>query len=205
VSGEPGAPDYDIDRESDLSVAFLALLERLAPEERAAFLLHDVFDLGYSHIAQVLDRTEAACRQVVHRARERVRGDRKRFQASDEAKAHLLQRFSEAVYARDEAALVTLFAPDATWTADGGGQVPAAPRPIVGVDRIVKLVIGLAERFYKGRATIHPATVNGEPGLRFVMDGELKSVMSIETDGGERISSVWVVVNPAKLGGPARQ
>ncbi len=111
-------------------MAFLTLLERLAPEERAAFLLHDVFDVGYREIASVIERSEAACRQVVHRARERVRGERKRFEVTESAKTALLQRFLAAMEARDEQALLELFAPDATWTADGGGKTAAAPRPL---------------------------------------------------------------------------
>ena len=86
-----------------------------------------------------IEKSEAACRQVVHRARERVRGDRKRFDVTESAKAALLQRFIAAMEARDEQALLALFAPDATWTADGGGKTAAAPRPIVGADRIARL------------------------------------------------------------------
>ena len=144
-------PDRHLDLADDLSMAFLTLLERLAPEERAAFLLHDVFDVGYPEIASVIEKTESACRQVVHRARERVRGDRKRFDVSESAKETLLQRFLAAAEARDEQAVLALFAPDATWTADGGGKAAAALRPIVGADRIARLVMGLRERFWAQR------------------------------------------------------
>jgi RNA polymerase sigma-70 factor (ECF subfamily) len=175
------------------------LLERLAPEERAAFLLHDVFDVGYAEIASVIDRSESACRQVVHRARERVRGDRKRFDATDSEKTALLERFTAALEARDEAALLALFAPDATWTADSGGKTPAAPRPIVGADRIARLVIGLREKFWSADRTLEIATVNGETGL-LIRDGDrLTAVMSIATDG-KRIQAVYSVLNPDKLG-----
>jgi RNA polymerase sigma-70 factor, ECF subfamily len=171
----------------------------LAPEERAAFLLHDVFDVGYSEIASVLDKSEAASRQVVHRARERVRGERKRFDATDAAKASLLQKFTAALEARNEQALLALFAPDATWTADGGGKVAAAPRPIVGADRIAKLVISLRENFWAANRTIEFATVNGETGLCFHDGDRLTAVLSIDTDG-DRICAVYAVVNPDKLG-----
>jgi RNA polymerase sigma-70 factor (ECF subfamily) len=192
-------PDQAMEVESDLSIAFLALLERLAPEERAAFLLHDVFDCDYRDIARILEKTETASRQVVHRARERVRRDRKRFHASEDARVSLLKRFTAAVEARDEQALLSLFAPDATWTADSGGRVPASPRPIVGADRIARLVVGLTKRFLGGNATLRLATVNGETGLFHQVDGQLKSVIAVETDG-ERIVSVSVIVNPDKLG-----
>lgn len=192
-------PDQHLELADDLSVAFLTLLERLAPEERAAFLLHDIFDVGYAEIASVLERSEAASRQVVHRARERVRGDRKRFEATETAKADLLQRFLTAMEARDQEALLSLFAPDAVWTADGGGKTAAAPNPIVGAGRIARLVIGLREKFWAGNRVIEIATVNGETGLSIRDGGRLTATMSIATDG-ERILAVYAVVNPDKLG-----
>ena len=191
-------PDRDLELADDLSIAFLTLLERLAPEERAAFLLRDVFDVGYAEIAAVIERSEAACRQVVHRARERVRDDRKRFDVTESAKARLLQRFMAAVEARDEQALLGLFAPDATWTADGGGKTAAAPKPIVGADRIARLVIGLREKFWAVDRSLAVATVNGETGLCIRDGNRLIATMSIATDG-ERILDVFAVVNPDKL------
>jgi RNA polymerase sigma-70 factor (ECF subfamily) len=198
LSDAPPPPDRHVDLASDLSIAFLVLLERLAPEERAAFLLHDVFDCDYRQVARALDKSEAACRQIVHRARERVKRDRKRFQPSEAVRASLLRKFAAAVEARDEAALSALFAPDATWTADGGGRVPASPRSIVGADRIVKLILGLTKHFYRDGSTLHVATINGEAGLCHRSHGRLRSVLSIETDGA-RIVSVNAVVNPEKL------
>jgi RNA polymerase sigma-70 factor, ECF subfamily len=196
VTHEP--PDRHLDLADDLSMAFLTLLERLSPDERAAFLLHDVFDVDYGQIASVLERSESACRQVVHRARERVRGERKRFDASETAKATLLHTFVAAMEARDEQALLALFAPDATWTADGGGKTGAAPVPIAGAERIARLVIGLREKFWAPDRTIEIATVNGETGL-CLRDGQrLTATLSIATDG-ERILAVYAVVNPDKL------
>ena len=175
------------------------LLERLAPEERAAFLLHEVFDCGYAEIARLLDRSEAACRQLVHRARERVRRDRKRFEASEASRVALLKRFAAAVEAADERTLLALFAPEASWTADGGGRVPAGLHPVVGADRVVRLVLGLQEKFLRGRGSMHLTTVNGESGLVVRIDGRVDSVLSIATDG-ERILRVYLVRNPDKLG-----
>jgi RNA polymerase sigma-70 factor (ECF subfamily) len=191
-------PDRDLDLAADLSVAFLTLLERLAPEERVAFLLHDVFDVGYREIASVLEKREAACRQIVHRARERIRGERKRFEAPEPVKATLLQKFMAALEARNEQALLALFAPDATWTADGGGKVAAAKAPIVGAERIATLVIGLREKFWSGDRVMQISTINGETGLCIVDGGHIVATMSIATDG-ERIHAVYAVVNPEKL------
>jgi len=197
VTSDP-RPDHALELSEDLSVAFLTLLERLGPDERAAFLLHDVFDVGYGQIATVLEKSESACRQVVHRARERVRGDRKRFEATEPAKADMLRRFMTAIEARDEQALLELFAPDAVWTADGGGKSPAGVRPIVGAQRIARLTIGLREKFWAADRTMAVETVNGEPGLCFRDGGRLTAVLSIATDG-ERILAVYAVVNPDKL------
>jgi RNA polymerase sigma-70 factor (ECF subfamily) len=191
-------PDRNLDLAADLSIAFLTLLERLAPEERAAFLLRDVFDVGYGGIASVLEKSESACRQVVHRARERVRGDRKRFDVPESAKADMLQKFMAAMEARDEQALLTLFAPDATWTADGGGKTGAAALPIAGADRIAKLVISLREKFWAEDRRVEIAAINGETGLRIRDGNRLTATISIATDG-THILAVYAVVNPDKL------
>jgi RNA polymerase sigma-70 factor (ECF subfamily) len=191
-------PDHQLDLAADLSIAFLTLLERLAPDERAAFLLHDVFDVGYDQIASILDKTEAACRQIVHRARERVRGERKRFEASEHEKTALLQTFIAAVEARDERALLALFAPDATWTADGGGKTAASPIPIAGNERIARFVISLRDKFLSPNHRFEVTTVNNEAALGLRDGTRLVATMSISTDG-KHIFAVYAVVNPDKL------
>ena len=192
------APDYRATLASDLSMAFLLLLERLAPEERAAFLLHDVFETGYPDIARMLGKTETACRQIVARARQRVRGDRQRFEATQEEKARLLESFTAAMEARDEQALLTLFTPDAVWMSDGGGVVHAAPRPLVGIDRVVRIVLGLQRLQAQRGASLEPAVVNGEPGLVLRVGGRLSATYAIDVVDG-RIAAVYVVLNPSKL------
>ena len=194
------APDRHLDQVSDLSMAFLVLLERLGPEERAAFLLHEVFDVGYAHLAETLGKSEAACRQLVSRARQRVRAGRKRSTVSREARKRLLEDFRAAMKARDEATLRRLFAPDAVWTADGGGVVHASPRPLSGVERLTKLVVGLQRLYERHDAVLEPVEVNGEPGLILKAGDRVGAVFAIEPDG-DRIGQVYVVLNPAKLGG----
>ena len=189
-------PDRALDLASDLSLAFLVLLERLSPEERAAFILHDVFDCGYGDIARILDKSEAACRQTVSRARERVRRDQKRFDATTADKEAMLRRFIAAVDARDEQTLMVLFSPGASWTADGGGRAAAAPQPIVGADRIAHAVLGFT-RAAMGW-TMRVASVNGEPGLEVFVDGRLTAVMALDVEEGH-IAAVYAVVNPDKL------
>lgn len=192
-------PDRHLDLASDLSIAFLVLLERLGPEERAAFLLHDVFDFGYDEIATVLDKTEDACRQIVHRARTRVTSERKRFQPSESAKAALLRKFTEALQAKDEKALLSIFAADATWTADGGGRTAASRTPIAGGAQIVRVVLGLRDRLLAAGTTLELGDVNGETGLLMRTNGDVTAVLSIVSDG-ERIHAVYAIVNPDKLG-----
>jgi RNA polymerase sigma-70 factor (ECF subfamily) len=194
------APDRDLDLAADLSMAMLTLLETLAPEERAAFLLHDVFDVDYVRIAAILDKSEAACRQIVHRARERVRGSRKRFESTESDKRALLERFKAAVEASDEAALVGIFAADAVWTADGGGKRAAGPRPLVGVDQIVRLLLGLRRNYWTPDRELAIVDVNGEPGL-CIRDGDtITAVMAFDAAEG-RIAAVYAVLNPDKLPG----
>ena len=198
MQNTPPSPDTHLELASDLSLAFLVLLERLGPEERAAFLLHEVFDFGYPEIASVLDKSEDASRQIVHRARTRVRSARKRFDVTEAAKANLLRKFTEAMKARDEQTLLSLFTPDATWTADGGGRAAASPHPILGAERIARLVIGFQHRLQSDGATMELVDVNGETGLLVRVDGRILGIMAIESDG-ERIHAVYAVVNPDKL------
>jgi RNA polymerase sigma-70 factor (ECF subfamily) len=193
-------PDRHAELASDLSIAFMVLLERLGPEERAAFLLHEVFDFDYSEIAAVLEKSEDACRQIVHRARTRVKSARKRFEVTEAAKANLLRKFTRAVGARDEKTLIELFAPDATWTADGGGRAAASRHPIVGAEQIARLVLALREHLQSDRATMELIEVNGETGLCVRTNGRVTAVMSILSDG-DRIHAVYAIVNPDKLAG----
>lgn len=196
---EEAAPAADARAElaSSLSVAFLAVLERLAPEERAAFLLHEVFDSGYEEIAQILGKSEAACRQIVSRARRRVREDRPRVQVSASARRALIDRFVSALLQQDKHALIQLLAADATWTSDGGGKAKAARKVIHGSEHVARFATAVIGRF-ADRVRLRVITVNGEPGLALYGDGHLISVISVLTDGA-RILGIYSVLNPEKL------
>lgn len=191
------AADHATELASDLSVAFLAMLERLAPEERAAFLLHELFESDYSEIAQVLGKSEAACRQIVSRARKRVRAERPRIQVDRHAVTRLLHRFLQALHAYDKTAMLALLAEDATWTTDGGGKVRAALRVLQGAERVAKFAIGVARKF-QADVEYRLVDVNGEPGFVLLRGGEVDSVMTVRTDG-HRIMAVHVIRNPDKL------
>ncbi|MGA9335445.1 MAG: RNA polymerase sigma-70 factor [Rudaea sp.] len=195
------APDRSTEIADDLSVAFLVVLERLAPEERAAFLMHDVFDCEYTEIAHTLGKTEANCRQIVHRARERVRRDRPRFHVTEVAHMRILERFIAAAHSGDPDELRDLLAADATWTSDGGGKTKAALKVVHGAERVARFALGVWAR-YLHRLTRHVVSINGKPGLLMCLDNDPVLVISIDTDG-TRILGVYTVLNPEKLRGIA--
>lgn len=197
ATDERSIPDRQAELASDLSMAFLVLLERLAPEERAAFLLREVFDATYGEIASVLEKSEVACRQIVHRARSRVREDRARFDVAPEAKERVIERFLAALAAGDKRSLLALVAEDATWTSDGGGKVSAIRNVVHGPDRIVRLLLGLEQ---KGQGVVRHtvAWINGEPAVATYAGEQLLFTTSIETDG-DRLLAFYRVLNPDKL------
>jgi RNA polymerase sigma-70 factor (ECF subfamily) len=197
VRSEAPPADAPTELASNLSVAFLVVLERLAPDERAAFLLHEVFDSSYDEIAQILGKSEAACRQIVSRARKRVRDDRPRVEVSAEARRNLLGRFAQAVIDGDKEALLGMLAKDATWTADGGGKAKAAHKVVRGADHVARFVLGVLSR-YSTLLEFRDITVNEESGLAIYHGEQLISVLSIKTDGA-RILDVFSVLNPDKL------
>ncbi len=190
-------PDFQAELASELSMAFLVLLERLGPEERAALLLHDVFDWGYDEIARTLEKSEAACRQLVHRARERVRRVGPRFPVPGNAKERLLGRFLDALAADDEQEVLALLAEDATFAADGGGRVPSVRREVRGAERVAKLLLGY-ERKGRGLVTHRIRWLNGEPAIVTSVGNQVVFTTSVETDG-ERIFACYRVLDPEKL------
>lgn len=194
---EAPAADRDTELASELSIAFLVLLERLAPEERAAFLMREVFDAGYPEIAETLGKTEAACRQLVHRAKARVREDRARFDVPAEARAGLLDRFLAALAADDQEGVLALLDPAVTWVSDGGGKISAARREVLGAARVAKLVLGW-ER--KGRGIVRHAIswLNGEPAIVSYLEGRPFATTSVAVADG-RIVALYRVLNPEKL------
>jgi RNA polymerase sigma-70 factor (ECF subfamily) len=190
-------PDHASELASDLSVAFLALLERLAPEERAAFLLHEVFDAGYDDIAQIIGKSEASCRQIVSRAKKRVRAGKPRVEVSNAARTGLLSRLVRAIQEQDRSALVQLVSKDATWTSDGGGKTKAAKKVIRGAERVARFATGVFSR-HLAHLEFRIATINDEAGLEIFSRGKPLSIVTIRTDG-HRILDVFSILNPDKL------
>jgi len=182
----------------DLSFALLLALDRLSPLERAAFLLHDVFDTPFPEIAAMLDRTEASCRQLASRARRAVRDDRPVPAKAPDNHARLLQAFGEAVASGNVARLAELLRTDAVALTDGGGRKTAARNPIVGADKIARFFIGLAAKNAGHEIRVEPAMINGAIGALLYLDGELDHTMSMAISG-EKIAAIYIVRNPDKL------
>lgn len=192
-------PELAAELAGELSVAFLYVLERLGPEERAAFLLRQVFDYDYPEIAAQLGKSEASCRQMVHRASERVQQARTRFEVPHAVHHQLLQRFMLAAQSGDRNAIEALLSEDAQLIGDGGGKVPSFPKPLVGPFRIANLY--WAQFLRLGAQVVYRmALINGEPGLLRYVDGQLESAQAFVTDG-ERIVAIYAVRNPDKLAG----
>jgi len=198
-------PDRDAELADDLSLAFLLLLERLAPEERAAFLLREVFGAGYDDVARTLDKSEAACRQLVHRARERVRRDRRRFAVAADARERVAHRFVAALRAEDVSAVLALLADDALLVADGGGRMPALGEVQQGRQRIAELLVGFERSgrvYFERHGAValdrEVAWLNGEPAVLTLVGGKLLFATVLQLDG-ERIAALYRVLNPTKL------
>ncbi|BEU94380.1 RNA polymerase sigma-70 factor [Acidovorax sp. DW039] len=194
-------PEAAAELADELSVAFLYALERLAPQERAAFLLRQVFDYDYPDIATQLGKTEAACRQLVHRASERVLQDRPRFAVPRDVHQRLLQRFVQAAHSGDRQTIEALLSEDAQLIGDGGGKVPSFPKPLLGPFRIANLYWAMFRRL-GAQVVYRVVLINGEPGLLRYVNGQLESAQAVVTDG-ERIVAIYAVRNPDKLCGIA--
>jgi RNA polymerase sigma-70 factor, ECF subfamily len=198
TSNEPDAAEHAETADS-LSLAFLVLLERLSPVQRAVFLLHDVFGYGYVEIARLVGKSEANCRQIAARARRHVEAGRPRFEASRRQRDELARRFFAAMDRGDTEGLVGLLAGDAVLYGDGGGKAPAMTAPVHGAERVARLLLGLTRR---GRAVGiggRLAEVNGHPGLITLdPEGRVLGILALDIVEG-RVQTVRSIVNPDKL------
>lgn len=196
---QPG-PEAAHELANDLSFAFMLTLEKLSPLERAAFLLHDVFDMDFGEIAVALGRSESACRQLASRARSNVHANRPSFKVPQEESTRLAEAFVNAIRDGDVAALARVLAQDATFVSDGGGRVTAVPKPLVGRDLVAKVLLGFARQADPQQYRTRRATVNGLPG--FVVSttaGALVQTIALEPDANGLIKAIYVMRNPDKL------
>lgn len=195
-------PSDDVVLAESVSMAMLVLLETLSPDERAVFVLREVFGFDYAEIAAAVGKPAPTVRQITHRARAHVRARRKRRDSSTtviDAQRHeqLTAQFLETAATGDVAALVDMLAPDATWMADGGGKVSAARKPIVGAARVATAIVGLIRKAV-GQLRVELVNCNSAPAVMLFLRGNLEGVITVEIVDG-KISNFYVMRNPDKL------
>ena len=191
-------PTESVTAGESISMAFMVLLERLNPLERAVFVLREVFDYDYSGIAEIVGRREAYCRQLLHRAHAHLKRERTRFDAKPEQHATLLQRFLEATLRGDLDGLLAVLSNDVVLFSDGGGKAPAVPLPVFGAEKAGRLMIGATKKFAPEDAVFLLAPLNGKPAIVAYVDGVPRTAILIEarTHGIQR---VFIISNPEKF------
>jgi len=192
-------PDVAQDAElaESLSMALMLVLETLSPTERAVFVLHEVFDVGYDEIAAAIEKTPAAVRQIAHRARQHVDARRPREVVTAGQTRKVLDSFRHALSTGDLQGLLDVLAPDVILIADGGGIKQASPRPIIGADKVLRFIRGGLAKVGDIVTTV-PTVVNGNPALAMLLDGARDGVMALRVEGA-RITGLYYVRNPEKL------
>ncbi len=193
------APDVaeDAIMSEAISMAMLVVLESLSPEERAVFVLHEVFRFGFAEIGAATGKAETAVRQIAHRARGAVEARRPRFEPDQALTSAALEKFWAATVSGDLQGLMSVLAPDVVVLSDGGGKAKAALRPVVGNESVARFMIGLARK-YDGGLGIEAALINGAPGVQVTLDGALDSVATVDLVAG-KIARIYFVRNPDKL------
>jgi RNA polymerase sigma-70 factor (ECF subfamily) len=190
--------DSRVELAESLTMAFMVLLETLSPAERAAFLLHEVFEYDYSEIAGILGKKEASCRQMVRRARDRISKRHHRFDPSREETERITARFLETARNGDVQGLISLFAEDAVLLSDGGGKARAARNPVKGADPIARFVVGVVRKGLPENAIVTLTEINGQPAFVSSLEGGALSATILDIRGG-LIRNLFIVVNPDKL------
>jgi RNA polymerase sigma-70 factor (ECF subfamily) len=202
VTNEGTDPLGMIRIDESLSMAFLVMLERLTPVERAVFLLREVFEYEYAEIAAVLGQSEVNCRQILRRARQHVHAMRPRFKASRSKRTDLLERFLRATGSGDMEGLLSLLAKDVVLYADGGGKGLAVPNAVHGADHVARGIVGGLKKIVPKGLVRRIVEVNGEPGVASYLDGKAFSVLTLEgseSSGWTTIGAIYLVTNPEKL------
>lgn len=197
IDAESNQADRMAALSDSLSTAFLILLETLAPEERAVYLLHEVFEYDYPEISQIVSRSEAACRQVVHRAKERVALRKNRFTPDPRQHENVVREFMAACREGDVNKLLGVLKEDITLYSDGGGKVSASPHPVEGFAKVARFVIGVSKLSTSG-GDFRFAVLNGHLGLLRYWEGQLVQTTIFEMDG-DRIQNLYIMRNPDKL------
>lgn len=182
-----------------LSLAFLMLLERLSPTERAVYLLREVFHFEYEEIGRIVEKSEPNCRQILARARKHMEAGHTRFDADREQARRLVDTFTRASMEGDLDGLVALLAEDVTLWADGGGKIRGAPpRPIQGVDAVARFLLGVMRRFVPTGTQARPATINDQPGFIAWLGGQARAALVFDVRD-DRVHAIYAIGNPDKL------
>ncbi|GAA4194976.1 RNA polymerase sigma-70 factor [Streptosporangium oxazolinicum] len=193
-------PARSVELADSVSMAALLLLERLSPLERAVFVLREVFGFGFDEVASAVGRSEAACRQLLVRARRHMEAGRPRFEAAREEREELASRFFDALRDGDVVGLRDLLATDVSMVGDGGGKAPQLARAVVGAENVARLLAFLFPRIARVDVTFEQHEVNGEPGAIFRdRDGRVLHILALDVLDG-RIQTIRSVINPDKLG-----
>jgi RNA polymerase sigma-70 factor (ECF subfamily) len=189
-----GTPALD----GSLSIAFLFVLERLSPNERAVFLLREVFDYEYSEIAEALNQNVANCRQILRRAKQRIAEGKARFKTTTQQREQVLQQFLQASCDGNIEGLLALLSEDVVLYADGGGKVTAIPNPIYGAASVVRFLVGARKKFLSPAIARRRTYINGQAGIVAYDEEELFGVLSLDIDDG-KVVGIYIVRNPDKL------
>ncbi|MET0965413.1 MAG: RNA polymerase sigma-70 factor [Nakamurella sp.] len=198
------APDIadDVLLAESVSMAMMLVVESLTPDERAVFVLHEVFGFPHDEIADAVGKTPAAVRQINHRARSHVQARRPRFSRDDAVVGQAAERFMLAASTGDVQGLMDVLAPDVVLLSDGGGKVSAGLRPILGADKVARFLAGLTNKLAEDNLTAEFAVINGRPGALVYLAGRLDTVITIDIEDGI-VSRVYMVRNPDKISGAA--
>ncbi|MDH6198893.1 RNA polymerase sigma-70 factor (ECF subfamily) [Mycobacterium frederiksbergense] len=200
AAGEAGDPSSDLVLAESVSMAMLVVLETLTPDERAVFVLREVFGFSHDEIASAIGKSASAVRQMAHRAREHVQSRRKRFEPVDQqVSTEVTQRFFAAAATGDMNVLLELLAPDVVWTADSDGKRSAARRPVTGAQSVARLVMGLM-RFTAQGGRFEPTTYNSAPAFKLYLEDSFEGVITVEVVDG-KITHFYAMRNPDKLTG----
>jgi RNA polymerase sigma-70 factor (ECF subfamily) len=195
---EPEAPGR-VEREETVSLAFLLLLERLSPDERAVLVLREAFDTPFAEMGRILGKTADNCRQILSRARRAIQKDRPRFEADPGQRRALAGLFLPAARGGVMDGLIALLAPDAALIGDGGGKARSLPRPMTGAPRVARALAAFYRLSMEAQVTLEPVTVNGQPGYRSLdPDGRVVNVVALDIRDGA-VRRIYSILNPDKL------
>lgn len=189
--------EFMMEKAESVSIAFMLLLEKLSPVERAVFLLHNVFDYNYAEISEVVNKTETNCRQILHRAEEHINSNKKRFSSTKEQKEKIVQQFFNACQKSDLDGLISILSEDVVLISDGGGKATAVKYPLISPDKVARFFIGLTKKAPKDYV-VKLTNINGLPGFIGYLNNKPFNVVIFEIDN-EKITNFYAILNPDKL------